>query len=252
MPRMKNSNDRSHDAWGFVIGWVLLVFVSTSAVAHVRLSSDWGPGFLPSGHLVPDDQDEGKQLEKAAVAAVKTRTARPQDAQYAPDLPFKLFVDQVKFYIQPLKFMGQSRPGEVCTSAGKAMEYRCKEGQRQTQTCYLSLFDANFHEVGLQSIHIDEPAPVFCNAVPGIGVFNAERDELLVTVQYFFIDGTHATKVSDLGTGWKRMTVLLRLKTEDGRVRLEQDDRCLGNPNGVETIPDARRQLKRCQQGRSR
>lgn len=66
-------------------------------------------------------------------------------------------------------------------------------------------------------------------------------------MQYLFIDGKHATKVSAIGSGWKRMTVLLRLDAGQERIRIEQHDRCLGNPNRIDTVPDARRALKRCE-----
>ncbi len=54
--------------------------------------------------------------------------------------------------------------------------------------------------------------------------------------------------MSEIGADWKRMTVALRLKAEGGRVLIEQDDRCLGNPNTIDTVADARRRLKQCAQ----
>ena len=58
--------------------------------------------------------------------------------------------------------------------------------------------------------------------------------------------GAAAKKMSGIGSGWLRMTVLLRVKENDGKVEIVQDDSCLGNPNRIETIPDARRSLKKC------
>ncbi|WP_189375624.1 hypothetical protein [Vogesella alkaliphila] len=44
------------------------------------------------------------------------------------------------------------------------------------------------------------------------------------------------------------MTVLLRLqKDASGKIRLVQDDRCLGNPNKHKDIPSARKALSRCE-----
>lgn len=220
--------------------------MSPAASAHIRLSSDWGTGLLPNGHLVPDDQDEGKKLDKAALAIVKDRSTTPNATRFALDLAFKLFVDQEKFYLQPTLYMPQSRPAEVCTSVGKVTAYQCKEGQRETQACHVGFFDAQFREVGWHTIRINEPVPIFCNSVPAVGVYDANQNAILVTVQYFPIDHKPAAKPSEIGSGWKRMTVLLRLTSENGKIAVEQDDRCLGNPNQVDAVPDAKRALRRC------
>ena len=55
-----------------------------------------------------------------------------------------------------------------------------------------------------------------------------------------------ASKISEVGSGWTRMTSLFRLKEDNGRILVEQDDLCLGNPNQIETIPEARKLLKQC------
>ena len=228
------------------IGLWLLMHGSTHA--HLALSNQWRPSILPNGDLVPDALNEGKQLDKSASASVSTRTATPQRSpEWSLELAFKLFIDDTLLYVQPVRFMPQSHPGERCTNVAQALAYRCKEGPRHTQACHIGLFDAHFREVGWHTIRIDEAAPLFCNAVPAVGVGNADRNELLVTVQYFFIDGQHASKVSEIGSGWKRMTVLLRLDAGQEGIRIEQDDRCLGNPNRIDTVPDARKALKRCE-----
>lgn len=245
---MKPSRNLLHDALHWLCVGLLLLSVSTAAVAHLRLSSDWRPSILPNGDLVPDALNEGKQLDKIALDRLTARTATPDKTRsWSLALAFKLFIDDTLFYLQPMLFMPQSHPGERCTDVAQELAYRCKEGPRHTQACHVGLFDARFREVGWHTIRIDEAAPLFCNAVPAVGVANADRNELLVTVQYFFIDGKHATKVSEIGSGWKRMTVLLRLDAGRERIRIEQDDRCLGNPNRIDTVPDARKALKRCE-----
>ena len=126
--------------------------------------------------------------------------------------------------------------------------YQCVEGQRFRKGCHVFVFDEAFKEVGFHTIEIKEAAPYFCNAVLAVGVGDKARNELLVTVQYFFIERKPAAKMSEIGADWKRMTVALRLKAEGGRVLIEQDDRCLGNPNTIDTVADARRRLKQCAQ----
>ena len=227
--------------------------VSSNLVrGEVRFSKDWGPDFLPDGRLVPEDQDESKKMKKAAKAAAQVRNATPGTQGEAElDLGYKLFIDGIKYYLQPALFMIKSRPNEVCTPAhfDNVPTYQCVEGQRETVGCHLFFLDGNFTEAGFHSIKIHEPYLHFCNAVPAVGVASKGRNELLVTVQYFPIDRKAASKVNEIGSGWNRMTVLLRVKTVNGKIVVEQDDSCLGNPNKIDTIPDARKALARCSTG---
>ena len=89
-------------------------------------------------------------------------------------------------------------------------------------------------------------AILFCNAVPAIGTADKARNQLLITVQYFPIDRELARAAGEIGDGWMRMTVLLQLREENGKLLVEQDDACLGNPNRIETIAEARNLLLRC------
>lgn len=166
------------------IGLWLLMHGSTHA--HLALSNQWRPSILPNGDLVPDALNEGKQLDKAALASVIARTATPQrEQEWSLDLAFKLFIDDTLLYLQPVRFMPQSHPGERCTDVAQELAYRCKEGPRHTQACHIGLFDARFREVGWHTIRIDESAPLFCNAVPAVGVANADRNEVLAPCSTF-------------------------------------------------------------------
>jgi hypothetical protein len=40
--------------------------------------------------------------------------------------------------------------------------------------------------------------------------------------------------------------VLFHIKAVDGKIIAEQDDTCLGNPNRIDNIPDARKRLAKC------
>lgn len=126
------------------------------------------------------------------------------------------------------------------------LAYQCKEGQRYKDSAHLLFMDSNFKDAGVYKIKIDTPYDVFVNAMPALGIANKARNELLVTVQYFAIDDKGAHSIAEVGEGWKRMTVLLRLKAVDGKIEAEQDDSCLGNPNHYETIAQARSALKIC------
>lgn len=107
-------------------------------------------------------------------------------------------------------------------------------------------FNAQFENIGVYRFRPQERFESYCNAVLAIGVADKARDELFATFQYFPIDRKAASKVGEIGDSWKRMTSLFRLTLADGKITVAEDRACLGNPNEIETIPDARVALKRC------
>jgi hypothetical protein len=157
-------------------------------------------------------------------------------------------LDEALYYVRPAIIAPRDREGEVCTPAYQAgaPRYTCQEGQRYYKACHLLFLNKDMQPAGVLRLRVNEPFISFCNAVPATGVGDKARNELLVTFQYFDIDGRAAKTVAELGSGWKRMTVAVRIKEVDGQIVAEQDDRCLGNPNNIDTIPDARKALKAC------
>lgn len=260
---------RRRDRWRGWLIWIVGPLAPLAASAEVHVTTQgWEPappcpGVPPSFTVKevnemhqgirpwPDcPRSEARKVNEAAERAAALRNAAPPGdrGKADRDLGYKLYIDEKKYYLQPMLFMAKQHPGDVCTPApfANAPTYQCVEGQRYRVGCHVFIFDESFKEVGFHTIEIKESALYFCNAVPAVGVGDKTRNEVLMTVQYFFIDGTPAAQISEIGSGWKRMTVALRLKAEGGKVLIEQDDRCLGNPNRIETVPDARRRLARC------
>ena len=224
-----------------------LAGVPTPVFADLTLNSDWKSPFGANGRLLPDDEIETRRLAKAALVAAQERSPRLLSAR-SLEFGFKMRLGSTLYYLQPVLFMSKQTPDEVCTpdrSPG-ARRYSCKEGQRRTNDCHVFFFDRHFAEVGHHRVRIDEGYPFFCNAVPAIGTADKARNQLLITVQYFPIDRELARAAGEIGDGWMRMTVLLQLREENGKLLVEQDDACLGNPNRIETIAEARNLLLRC------
>lgn len=250
MKRLRKAASRLFHTW-------CLVALASTASAAVELSTDWSRKHLPNGDgVVPDDPNEiaSEKLYSARAessirrAAARDRTGRTE-REFEPALSFKLKIDNKQHYLAPVRFMSKSQPGELCTPTPfkNTPTYMCDEGQRHTQDCHLFIFNDRFEEVGYHRIAIRESFPLFCNAIPAVGVGNKDANELLVTVQYFSVERKPASKASDMGQGWRRMTVAVRLSpTTDGKVLIEQQDPCLQNPNRIESIPDAREVLRRC------
>jgi hypothetical protein len=245
------------------VGLILLAF--SNAFTDIRVSRDWGSGLRPDGSLIPDSLDELGRLQNAAARAVLKINALPDTLPSGfisrrrhigfgiglyYQLGHKLFIDSMTYYLQPMTFMAKSHPDEVCTPvpfpSNSMPTYQCKEGQRETHSANIFIFNSEFEQVGYHKIHINQPWPLWCNSVLGVGSGDKKKNEVLVTVQYFPVDKKVYKKKGEIGSEWERMTVLLRVSVSNGKVNLEQDDRCLGNPNQIESIPDARKKLKQC------
>lgn len=212
---------------------VLIVFVlmCLAAKADVR--------------LIKIADDEPISLKDEAGPIIQTLNAAPnQDPIF--DVGLGLIVDESKFYVKPSMFMMKSASNEVCTPTSQVLAYQCKEGQRFVKGCHLLFFDNQGRSAGLHTMNILENLPHYCNSMSAMGVGNSAKNELLVTMQYFLADGGGARRASELGSGWFRMTTLIRVKANNGKIEVEQDDSCLGNPNRIDTIAKARRQLQRC------
>lgn len=274
MKRTKKPTQPSRLDRTFARVCVAAAWMGLAAFAHadIKLSSDWDENYTCTGsprNLIElAEMQQGRrprsvctrtENEKVRDAAARSATARaaaiditkPPQRDFMNDLGFKMMLDGRQHYLEPILFMTKSRPDEVCTPSDFTGQptYRCDEGQRHTNDCHVLIFNDKFEEVGYHRIEVKEPYQFFCNAVPAIGVGDAANNLVLVTVQYFPIDRKHASTIAEVGQGWSRMTVALRLKLqEDGRVRITQEDDCLGNPNRIDTIPDARRRLKQCAQ----
>jgi hypothetical protein len=112
--------------------------------------------------------------------------------------------------------------------------------------CSVFVTDANFTHLSQWDIKLPEAGGrTWCNGIDGIGRVKGQ-DALLVPVSYYLTDARLAKKIENIGDGWRHITVLLRLKQVDGKVVIEQDDRCLGNPNRYPDIPSARKALQKC------
>jgi hypothetical protein len=189
--------------------------------------------------------DEDPELDKISIPITEKLTASPsREATFS--YGFKMVLDDENYYIKPTTFMAKSKPDEICNPIEKSLTYRCKEGQPHVKGCHFLFFDARGKWIGIHTMKINEDIPHYCNAMPAMGVANRAKNELLVTMQYFLADGRGAKKVSELGFNWIRMTTLFRVKAINGKIEVEQDDSCLGNPNQIDTISKARKQLKRC------
>lgn len=249
---------------------------SNPAHAELTLSSDWeksppcykvGPqptspaqqqdwlGQVQRGERKPwyaCPPGEAKKVSDALARFADSLNAVPpgKRGEAHLDVGFKLRLIGALYYVSPAMLMARDKEGEACSPDYRpgAAQYMCQEGQRYTHSCHLLFLNKAMEPAGSLRLHIDEPYRYFCNAMPAMGTADKSRNELLVTVQYFPIDQKLASKVSEIGSDWKRMTILVRLRAEDGKIVAEQDDYCVGNPNTFDSVQDARTALDICKE----
>ena len=230
---------------------------TTPVQAEIRLDGNWPREIRPDGTWVPDKEKETWLMEDGAekwareLSAIQGVDGNDRLRYFDSDLGFRLFVNDNKYYIKPAMFVARSKPGEICTPTPfkNAPTYRCDEGQTLATSCHVFFFNERVQRAGHHVVAINEKYTYFCNAMPALGVGDKANNLVLVTVQYFNTERKPASKVAEVGSSWNRMTVAFRIKAVDGRIKVEQDDSCLGNPNRIEAIPEARKRLKACGSG---
>lgn len=196
---------------------------------------------------VSDDASE-KIFEIAKKQADAMKATPRREAHVKPLASARLKIDGENYTLFSFTFMAKTRQDDVCTESKKPNDrsYSCVEGQPDVDGCHLMFFDAQGKWMGLHTMQIKENFPHFCNAMPAIGIANKANNELLVTMQYFIPEALQGLPVTPTGGGWFRMTSLFRVKAVNGKIEVVQDDACLGNPNRIDNIPEARKTLRQC------
>lgn len=126
---------------------------------------------------------------------------------------------------------------------------RCDWRRKGFKVCHLFMFDGknlSLETVTRLNIVRDRKELVGlprCRTVHAMAVAKAVPDAMLVTLGY--IDSAEpAEKSYDPPEFFT--TLLLRFKDDNGKLKVEQDDSCLGNPNKYSTVAAARRALAAC------
>jgi hypothetical protein len=137
---------------------------------------------------------------------------------------------------------------------------QCKENRRPARPgekgsrtipnggiCELFLYDDQLKLLTRQPLKLpDRDGGPWCNGSYALGRVKG-MDALLYSVSYYTLNDPPAKRAEDIGTGWYYSTYLFRLvKDDNGHIRFEQDDSCLGSPNPYRTVAQARKALKAC------
>ena len=130
---------------------------------------------------------------------------------------------------------------------------RCVWRRKRFKVCHLFMFsEPNLKRETVTRLNIirDENKLTGlprCQTVQAMAVAKIIPDAMLITLGY--IDSAEpANKNSD--SPEFSTTLLLRFKDNNGKLKIEQDDSCLSNPNNYNTIAAARKALSACSSAR--
>lgn len=145
------------------------------------------------------------------------------------------------YYVSPVNYRSAAQVEKSKTSSGEK-SIRVPGGG----VCALFIYNPQLERVAKISTDLPESNhQTWCNGIYGIGA-SRQPEGILLSISYYLTSDSPAKTASEIGQGWRYMTVLFRLEKENGQLRLIQDDSCLGNPNTYADVPSARKALAKC------
>lgn len=148
------------------------------------------------------------------------------------------------FYVAGVRYTSKEQTAEVhrSTVAGEPDAKIVPGGG----VCALFIYDEHLKQAAKHDVKLNEAnGHTWCNGALALARVKGQ-DALLFSISYYLTDKPLAKKANDIGDAWRYMTVLLKLREQDGKVVIEQDDSCLGNPNGFKDLASARKALSAC------
>lgn len=158
---------------------------------------------------------------------------------------FHMLWNDRTFYVAGVQYTSKEQTAEVhrATLAGEPDAKTLAGGG----VCTLFIYDEQLKQVAKHDVKLNEAdGHTWCNDARALARVKGQ-DALLFSISYYLTDKPLAKKAKDIGGGWRYMTVLLKLREQDGKVVIEQDDSCLGNPNNLNDLRSARKVLTVCQ-----
>lgn len=171
------------------------------------------------------------------------------------DSNFAWSINGVTLLSNIASFVPEIAPLQDCTPDSNELVpgSRCDWRRERFNVCHLFMFNA-------QSLKLEAVSRLniarnktqlkglpMCLSVQAMAVAKTIPDAMLVTLGY--IDSAEPANKNSDPTEFST-TLLLRFKNDNGKLKIEQDDRCLGNPNNYKTIASARKALSTCNTAR--
>ncbi|WP_396436168.1 hypothetical protein [Limnohabitans sp.] len=247
----------------------LMVFMLTSCLSIVvHGSTAVAPSEKSSFRILSNQEEDAfvkevqrinKDFDPAEVIKLdaKTRSSyknfiRVSQGLFSPTVEIngKIYSTGIVAY-QPQRF-----EGDTCTSLPveelkrRGLHPRsCAEGQIGHSVCDLTIVDTDLKVRAVHRFEIPGEVPGFptnCQVPLGYGMGNRQTGSLLMTLRYGFTNRPLAGSIEAIGSNSFETTRLLRIREQDGKITVTEDNRCLGENNFVPDIPTARKLLRKC------
>lgn len=156
---------------------------------------------------------------------------------------FRMLWDERTFYVAGVQYRSKEQ--------NAARDAALARGQHSGPIagggiCAFFVYDANLKQLAKHDIKLNEAnGNTWCNGVRGLTRVKGQ-DAILYSFSYYLTGKSLAKSPEAIGKGWRYMTVLLKLREQDGQVFIEQDDSCLKNPNLHGDLATARKVLHAC------
>ena len=157
----------------------------------------------------------------------------------------------IKLYSNIGAFVSEIAPLEDCKPDPDELVpgHECEWRRKRFSVCHLYMFNSQnlkLENVARLNIVRDKKQLLGlprCHGVEAMAIAKIIPDAILITLSY--IDSAAPAEArSDPPEFYT--TILLRFHQENGKLQIEQDDTCLGNPNKYKTITAARAALTQC------
>ncbi|WP_157662623.1 hypothetical protein [Sulfuriferula sp. AH1] len=146
-------------------------------------------------------------------------------------------------------FVPDATPLEDCKPDPlNPLDHHCDWIRERNWVCHLFMFNSDLSLVTVTPLNINRRkeqliGKPFCQNVKAMSVAKVIPDAMLITLGY-----SDSNEPADPRYAPPEFitTFLLRFSDQNGKLQIEQDDSCLGNPNNYKTIAAARNALKQC------
>lgn len=233
---MKSSSQKIVNRW-LIAFFVLCV---CSASVHAEVSLDYK---FPWTEQEVGFELKGVHSLEAAIRRDQINNGFEGQRFYETLNFFRMVWDDRAFYVAGVQYLSREEVASIKKTVASKTSSRPLPGGG---VCAVFIYDEKLKQVAKHDVMLNEASGrTWCNGVRALARVKGQ-DALLFSISYYLTDKPLAKRAQDIGDDWRYMTVLLKLREQDGQVLIDQDDSCLGNPNQYKEIAVARKALAAC------
>jgi hypothetical protein len=241
----------------------LALLLSFSSHADLRL----GPPVNPPGmftnesslrlhKLMFDSEVTSYAIKNSAIFRDKKNELYKAGVNYqsAVRIDYLWIFNSKKYYSSGLEFIPNDvdHPIDRCKNdADRSPTGKCADFFNSAFICHFFMLNQDLTMAGVERLKInigkEFEGKSECIGIEAIALAKETPDAFLLIVGYKDSEvNLDAFPNAEVEANKYRTSVLVHLSEQNGKLKLTQDDSCLGNPNKYDTIAKARAALKKC------